>query len=122
LKVEILGQVYEQFLGKVIRLTAGHHAVVDEKPEVKKAGGVYYTPAYIVNYIVQNTVGKLLEEIVGRVPSRGETGKTGAPDSDQARQKSTSADDDSPSPIERGRAGLPSVGSAKDGVRVAVSP
>jgi len=39
-----LGQVYEQFLGKVIRLTAGHQAKVEEKPEVRKAGGVYYTP------------------------------------------------------------------------------
>jgi type I restriction-modification system DNA methylase subunit len=58
---DILGNVYEQFLGKVIRLTAGHHAVVEEKPEVKKAGGVYYTPAYIVDYIVKNTVGKLCE-------------------------------------------------------------
>ncbi len=58
---DILGNVYEQFLGKVIRLTAGHHAVVEEKPEVKKAGGVYYTPAYIVEYIVKNTVGKLCE-------------------------------------------------------------
>jgi len=58
---DILGNVYEQFLGKVIRLTAGHHAVVEDKPEVKKAGGVYYTPAYIVDYIVKNTVGKLCE-------------------------------------------------------------
>ena len=58
---EILGQVYEQFLGKVIRLTKGHQAKVEEKPEVRKAGGVYYTPAYIVDYIVQHTVGKLLE-------------------------------------------------------------
>ncbi len=58
---DILGNVYEQFLGKVIRLTAGHHAVIEEKPEVKKAGGVYYTPAYIVEYIVKNTVGKLCE-------------------------------------------------------------
>ncbi len=57
----ILGQVYEQFLGKVIRLTSGHRAVVEDKPEVKKAGGVYYTPTYIVDYIVKNTVGKLLE-------------------------------------------------------------
>ena len=57
---EILGQVYEQFLGKVIRLTKGHQAKVDDKPEVKKAGGVYYTPTYIVNYIVEITVGKLL--------------------------------------------------------------
>jgi type I restriction-modification system DNA methylase subunit len=58
--IEILGQVYEQFLGKVIRLTAGHHAKVEEKPEVRKAGGVYYTPQYIVDYIVKNTVGALL--------------------------------------------------------------
>ncbi len=58
---DILGQVYERFLGKVIRLTAGHQAKVEEKPEVRKAGGVYYTPTYIVNYIVKNTVGKLLE-------------------------------------------------------------
>ncbi len=62
LPAEILGQVYEQFLGKVITLTAGHHAKVEDKPEVKKAGGVYYTPSYIVDYIVKHTVGKLLEE------------------------------------------------------------
>jgi hypothetical protein len=54
--------VYEQFLGKVIRLTAGHQAKVEEKPEVRKAGGVYYTPKYIVDYIVKNTVGKLDED------------------------------------------------------------
>jgi len=60
--VEILGQVYEQFLGKVIRLTPGGRAKIEEKPEVRKAGGVYYTPKYIVDYIVENTVGKLLED------------------------------------------------------------
>ena len=57
---DILGQVYEQFLGKVIRLTAGHRAVVEEKPEVRKAGGVFYTPTYIVDTIVRQTLGKLL--------------------------------------------------------------
>jgi len=73
---DILGQVYEQFLGKVIRLTAGHQAKVEEKPEVRKAGGVYYTPTYIVDYIVQNTVGKLLE---GKTPRQvaGEGGAGG---------------------------------------------
>jgi len=65
LGVEILGNVYEQFLGKVIRLTAGHQAKVETKPEVKKAGGVYYTPQYIVDYIVRNTIGKLIE---GKTP------------------------------------------------------
>jgi len=33
LPVVILGQVYERFLGKAIRLTAGHRAKVEEKPE-----------------------------------------------------------------------------------------
>ncbi|MBF8250790.1 MAG: eco57IR: type IIS restriction enzyme Eco57I [Deltaproteobacteria bacterium] len=64
LGADILGNVYEQFLGKVIRLTAGHQAKVEEKPEVKKAGGVYYTPQYIVEYIVKNTVGRLLGDTV----------------------------------------------------------
>jgi len=67
--IEILGQVYEQFLGKVIRLTADHEAVVEDKPEVRKAGGVYYTPTYIVDYIVENTVGRLLE---GKTPKQAE--------------------------------------------------
>jgi len=62
LPADILGHIYEQFLGKVIRLTPGHHAKVEDKPEVKKAGGVYYTPTYIVDYIVEHTIGKLLEE------------------------------------------------------------
>ncbi len=61
LSVEILGSAYEQFLGKQIKLTAGHRAIIEEKPEVRKAGGVYYTPQYIVEYIVENTVGKLTE-------------------------------------------------------------
>jgi len=64
---DILGQAYEQFLGKVIRLTEGHHAVVEDKPEVKKAGGVYYTPTYIVDYIVKQTVGKITD---GKTPKQ----------------------------------------------------
>ena len=36
---------------------------------MRKAGGVYYTPTYIVDYIVKNTVGKLLE---GKTPGRKE--------------------------------------------------
>lgn len=61
LSVEILGSAYEQFLGKQITLTSGGRARIEEKPEVRKAGGVYYTPQYIVDYIVNNTVGKLVK-------------------------------------------------------------
>ena len=58
---EILGRIYEKFLGSKIRLTESHQAKVEEKMEVRKAGGVYYTPEYIVDYIVKNTVGKKIE-------------------------------------------------------------
>lgn len=61
LSVEILGSAYEQFLGKQIKIDKAHRAHIEEKPEVRKAGGVYYTPQYIVEYIVKNTVGKLTE-------------------------------------------------------------
>ncbi len=60
LPVEILGTIYERFLGRVVRTTE-KQVRIEDKPEVRKAGGVYYTPQYIVDYIVKNTVGKLLE-------------------------------------------------------------
>jgi hypothetical protein len=56
---DILGRVYEQFLGATITLK-NHRATVEEKPEVRKAGGVYYTPVPIVEYIVEETIGPLL--------------------------------------------------------------
>ncbi len=64
--IHILGSIYERFLGKVIVATA-KQARVEDKPEVRKAGGVYYTPEYIVRYIVDNTVGKLIE---GKTPAQ----------------------------------------------------
>lgn len=65
ISADILGQVYERFLGKVIQVTGSDDVSVEEKPEARKAGGVYYTPDYIVDYIVENTVGKLLD---GKTP------------------------------------------------------
>jgi type I restriction-modification system DNA methylase subunit len=64
--VELLGSIYERYLGKTIRPTA-KQVRVEEKPEVRKAGGVYYTPQYIVDYIVKNTVGKVIE---GKTPKQ----------------------------------------------------
>ena len=56
---DLLGQVYERFLGKVIHRSTTGEVVLDLKPEARKAGGVYYTPARIVRSIVKNTVGEL---------------------------------------------------------------
>ena len=67
LPADILGQVYEQFLGKTIQLTRSHEASIEDKPEVRKSGGVYYTPTYVVEYIVGKTLGRLLN---GPDPSR----------------------------------------------------
>jgi hypothetical protein len=64
--VELLGSIYERYLGNTIRLTP-KQVRVEEKPEVRKAGGVYYTPKYIVDYIVKNTVGKMIE---GKTPKQ----------------------------------------------------
>jgi len=76
LPAEILGQVYEQFLGKVITPRGKTQVTIEDKPEVKKAGGVYYTPTYIVDYIVEHTVGKLVEdktpeEVMGKGRKKG---------------------------------------------------
>ncbi len=79
---DVLGQVYERFLGDVITLSkTGKTVKIEPKPEVRKAGGVYYTPTYIVDYIVKHTVGELVKdkqphEIAGRTlktfkPARG---------------------------------------------------
>ena len=64
--IHILGSIYERFLGKVVVATA-KRVTIEEKPEVRKAGGVFYTPKYIVDYIVANTVGKLIE---GKTPTK----------------------------------------------------
>jgi len=63
--IHIIGSIYERFLGKEVHATPKRADIID-KPEVRKAGGVYYTPQYIVRYIVENTIGKLIE---GKTPS-----------------------------------------------------
>jgi adenine-specific DNA-methyltransferase len=62
--IHILGSIYERFLGNVI-VTTEKRAKLEIKPEVKKAGGVYYTPEYVVRYIVDSTVGV---RIAGKSP------------------------------------------------------
>jgi len=64
--IHILGSIYERFLGKVI-IATNRRAHVELKPEVRKAGGVYYTPDYIVRHIVANTIEKL---IAGKNPAQ----------------------------------------------------
>ena len=62
ISADILGQVYERFLGSEIRLTKSHRARVEQKPEVRHAGGVYYTPSYVVECIVKAAVDSQLKK------------------------------------------------------------
>jgi len=64
--IHILGSIYERFLGNVIVAT-DKRVSIQPKPEVRKAGGVYYTPIFIVRYIVENTIGQL---IAGKTPDQ----------------------------------------------------
>lgn len=57
--IHILGSIYERFLGKVI-VASDRRAKLVDKPQVRKAGGVYYTPEYIVRRIVETTVGRVV--------------------------------------------------------------
>jgi Eco57I restriction-modification methylase/restriction endonuclease TaqI-like protein len=63
--VEILGSVYERFISRVVHVTAGGNVTTSIKPEVRKSGGVYYTPRYVVDYIVDRTLGELIR---GKTP------------------------------------------------------
>jgi type I restriction-modification system DNA methylase subunit len=68
ISVDLLGNVYERFLGTEITLRNG--AVrLEEKPEVRHAGGVYYTPGWVVRQVVESTIGPILE---GRTPRTAE--------------------------------------------------
>lgn len=55
---DILGSIYEQYLGTIQK---GESAKDKEK---RKSHGIYYTPKYIVDYIVKNTLGKVLDDLL----------------------------------------------------------
>lgn len=58
---DVLGTVYEQYLGHILKKTE-KRASLTENHLHKKEQGIYYTPTYIVDYIVRNALGELLKE------------------------------------------------------------
>lgn len=62
--VEILGRIYERFLGKVVQTSSDDVSVV-EKEDVRRAGGVFYTPDYIVAYMVDQSLGS---QVINKKP------------------------------------------------------
>jgi len=57
---DVLGSIYEQYLGYLLKKTP-KRAKLEEKYARRKEQGIYYTPAYIVDYIVRNTLGELIK-------------------------------------------------------------
>ena len=64
--IHIIGNIYERFLGKIVSVDNGKVSI-ELKPEVRKAGGVFYTPKYIVDYLVEKTIGS---QINGKTPKQ----------------------------------------------------
>lgn len=63
-ETEVLGEIYEQFLGEVIVVEEGA-VTITSKPEIRESGGVVPTPSFIADAIVARTLGPLL---AGRSP------------------------------------------------------
>lgn len=61
LDADVLGNVYEQYLGHILKKTA-KRATVTERRAKRKEQGIYYTPTPIVDFIVRNTLGELLKD------------------------------------------------------------
>lgn len=59
---DILGQIYEIMLAEDVTVVNNktREIEVSLKPEVKKKGGVFYTPTPIVDYIIEETIAPLI--------------------------------------------------------------
>ncbi|PIP49081.1 MAG: hypothetical protein COX14_01175, partial [Chloroflexi bacterium CG23_combo_of_CG06-09_8_20_14_all_45_10] len=58
----ILGNTYETYLGTKLVLKEGE-IKSEARRDIRKAGGIFYTPPVIVRYIVDNTLARLLNQL-----------------------------------------------------------
>ncbi|MFQ5637716.1 MAG: Eco57I restriction-modification methylase domain-containing protein [bacterium] len=65
-ETEVLGEIYEQFLGDVIIIDGGDVQIVN-KPEVRESGGVVPTPGFIADAILERVLGPA---VMGKSPER----------------------------------------------------
>ncbi|MBC7260083.1 MAG: N-6 DNA methylase [Chloroflexi bacterium] len=59
---DVLGAIYEQYLGHAAQERGKDVVELEAKKSKRKAQGIYYTPQFVVRYIVRQTLGRLLEE------------------------------------------------------------
>lgn len=58
ISADVLGGIYEQYLGYV----QGKTQKVSQKKSKRKSQGIYYTPKYIVEYLIEQTLGEVLKK------------------------------------------------------------
>jgi len=57
---DVLGNVYENYLGHQLKKSKKEQEPSGKNLKKRKEQGIYYTPKFIVDYIVQNTLGPVL--------------------------------------------------------------
>ncbi len=60
---DVMGSVYERFLAHKLSQNGGR-IVIEDTDELRKKEGIYYTPKYIVDYIVAHTLGEKTKPVV----------------------------------------------------------
>jgi len=60
---DVMGAVYERFLAHKLFQNGGR-IVIEDTDELRKKEGIYYTPQYIVDYIVAHTLGEKIKPIL----------------------------------------------------------
>ncbi|HEY9175041.1 MAG TPA: DNA methyltransferase, partial [Verrucomicrobiae bacterium] len=65
---DVMGAVYERFLAHKLEQQGGRIAIEDTD-ELRKKEGIYYTPKYIVDYIVAHTLGEKIKPILAEAKS-----------------------------------------------------
>ena len=60
---DVMGAVYEKFLAHKLAQKDGR-IIVEDTDELRKKEGIYYTPRYIVDYIVAHTLGEKIKPVL----------------------------------------------------------
>ena len=62
ISADVLGAIYEGYLGHVLEETTSGGVQITESSEARKKRGIYYTPTHLVEYVVRATLGELLKK------------------------------------------------------------
>lgn len=63
LTVDIMGSVYERYLAHSITTHDGR-VVIERQEELRKKEGIYYTPPFVVNHIIENELASLVTPVL----------------------------------------------------------